>query len=125
METKICSKCNVNKDVCEFGKKITNKDGLQSRCKECRKIETKEYFDKYPEKNKENWKKNKEILSEKFKEWINQNSDYYKKWRLKNKDKINELKRQRYSLHKEKNRQKSKEWRLKNKDILLQKNKEY
>jgi len=125
METKVCSKCKVEKDTCEFGKKITNKDGLQSRCRECRKIETKEYLDRYPEKNKEKWKKNKEILSEKFKEWVKQNPDYYKKWRLENKDKINELKRQRYSLHKEKNRQKSKEWRLKNKDVLLQKNKDY
>ena len=46
MEKKVCSKCYEEKEVCEFGKKLTNKDGLQSRCKEWQKIETKEYSNK-------------------------------------------------------------------------------
>jgi hypothetical protein len=33
MKTKICSNCKVEKDVCDFGKKITTKDGFQSRIK--------------------------------------------------------------------------------------------
>ena len=28
MKTKICSNCKVEKDVCDFGKKITTKDIL-------------------------------------------------------------------------------------------------
>jgi hypothetical protein len=36
MEKKICSKCKVEKDVCEFHKGKT-KDGYQYKCKECKK----------------------------------------------------------------------------------------
>lgn len=38
MKTKICSNCKVEKDVCDFGKKITTKDGFQSRCKDLKNI---------------------------------------------------------------------------------------
>lgn len=34
---KICTKCKVEKDVNDFGKKDANKDGLQSYCKACTK----------------------------------------------------------------------------------------
>jgi hypothetical protein len=37
MSTKTCSKCGVEKDVGEFGKNKSRKDGLQERCKSCRK----------------------------------------------------------------------------------------
>jgi hypothetical protein len=125
MGKKVCSKCKEEKEVCEFGKKITNKDGLQSRCKECRKIETKEYFNKYPNRNKEIWEKNKNELSERYKQWSEKNSNYFKSWRLENKEKINTQRRELYSLNKEKVKEKRKEWRLKNKDIISQKTKEY
>jgi len=40
MRTKICSKCNIEKDSTCFSKKTENKDGLMSQCKTCRsKIE--------------------------------------------------------------------------------------
>lgn len=66
------------KDESEFHKCSKNKDGLRTTCKECRKIETKEYRSKYREKvlrKKREWykdtknKKKKEIimlLKEKF-----------------------------------------------------------
>lgn len=63
MKTKICSNCKVEKDVCEFGKKITTSDGLQSRCKICRKIESKKDKEKYPNRNKIYWEKNKEKIN--------------------------------------------------------------
>lgn len=31
-----CTKCEFWKPIREFGKRIANKDGLQSQCKECR-----------------------------------------------------------------------------------------
>lgn len=34
-ETKICRKCNIEKELCEFGKNSGFKSGIDSRCKEC------------------------------------------------------------------------------------------
>lgn len=121
MKTKVCSKCNIEKDVCEFGKKITNKDGLQSRCKECRKIETKQYREKYPNRNKELWERNKVKLSKNFKEWYKKNPDYSKKWREKNKEKVSSSKKKYYLNNKEKEIER----RKKNKDIISEYNKLY
>lgn len=36
MKTKKCSKCKVEKEVCEFYKTKQNKDGIYSSCKECK-----------------------------------------------------------------------------------------
>ena len=36
METKVCSKCKVEKQVCEFYKDKQKKDGLTSTCKICK-----------------------------------------------------------------------------------------
>jgi hypothetical protein len=52
MERKICSKCLIERDVCEFHKHKKTIDGYFSQCKVCRKIKSKNnYF-----KNKENGK---------------------------------------------------------------------
>ena len=32
---KVCSKCKLNKDISEFGKKSDTKDGYQSYCRAC------------------------------------------------------------------------------------------
>ena len=36
MEKKTCTKCKIEKDVCEFRKDKTKKDGLYSSCKSCK-----------------------------------------------------------------------------------------
>ena len=38
---KICSKCLIEKDICEFHIHVREKDGRCSHCKECRKIKSK------------------------------------------------------------------------------------
>lgn len=35
METKVCNRCKIEKNICEFGKYKKSKDGLLNRCKEC------------------------------------------------------------------------------------------
>ena len=47
MQTKICSHCNVSKDVSEFPKDKSRKDGFFSWCKDCFNKDKKE---KYPER---------------------------------------------------------------------------
>lgn len=32
---KVCKECNISKDFSEFSKKDSNKDGLNTLCKEC------------------------------------------------------------------------------------------
>lgn len=67
MNTKICTKCGIEKDISNFRKEKRIKMGLQSQCKECEK----EYRLKNREKQiiymKQYYKKNKEILSNKNK----------------------------------------------------------
>ena len=37
MENKICSKCKIEKNFCEFYYQSKSKDGKKSSCKECTK----------------------------------------------------------------------------------------
>ncbi len=49
METKICTKCKKEKDICEFGNHKKNKDGKRYSCKECENTESR----KWKENNKD------------------------------------------------------------------------
>jgi hypothetical protein len=55
--TKVCSKCGVSKDVSEFSKAASNKDGLNSWCKECWKIEHHKWYVANAEKIREQKRK--------------------------------------------------------------------
>jgi hypothetical protein len=77
MCSKICTKCGIEKELCEFSKDSTKKDGLRPNCKSCnqsyfkqRRLDNpnqmaeklREYYSKNPEKRKvyrENYKKRK------------------------------------------------------------------
>lgn len=54
---KRCYVCKIEKPLSEFGKKATNKDGLQAICKACQKIERKQYYEANKEKEFENHRK--------------------------------------------------------------------
>jgi HNH endonuclease len=56
METKVCNKCNENKNVCEFGNSKTSDDGFLYCCKKCNNERSKQYREKNPEKSKESSK---------------------------------------------------------------------
>lgn len=55
METKICANpnCKKEKKISEFVKDKRNKDGLTSRCKDCRNEHYNNYYKQNPEKQKE------------------------------------------------------------------------
>lgn len=79
-ETKICHRCNVEKNIEEFRlKKVRNKYVRYYICKCCEKAENKAYREK-----------NKERLYKKAKEWRNNNKqhikDYNKSWESKNRE---------------------------------------
>ena len=107
METKICGKCKEIKSITLFGINKNTKSGYRSTCNDCRKIESREYRDKNPEKRKNTIKKyyenNKEIISEKSK---TKSTLDIKNVRL--------IKLKSYHKNKDKNKEKLKLYRIKN-----------
>jgi len=72
---KECSKCKIKKDKIEFSQNQSQKDGLNSICKSCKK----EYNNKNKQHNDEinkQWRlKNKEKLQENNKKWVCENKE--------------------------------------------------
>lgn len=58
MKTKICSKCKKEKDIKEFSKDRTTKDGLRYWCKECVSKYNKEFHQKNKEKHTDKYYQN-------------------------------------------------------------------
>jgi len=81
METKICNKCSITKNICEFNKDKHSKTGLMSICKDCKKIKNLNYRISNASKYKESQKKYR--LSNKLKE-----KERIKIWRNNNKKSI-------------------------------------
>jgi hypothetical protein len=75
MSTKTCSKCGVEKDVGEFGKNKSRKDGLQERCKSCRKEHYEANHEEILAKNKEHYEANREEKLAKQKEYYEANRE--------------------------------------------------
>jgi hypothetical protein len=95
METKVCSKCKENKNVCEFGNLKSSKDGLLYSCKECNNKRGKNYhsknLDKHSVRLKKYYTENIETQQLKHKEWRDNNSDYNKIYYENNKEFIKGL----------------------------------
>lgn len=102
---KKCKKCGQPKNLTEFNKAPTNKDGYQKTCKKClyeinklRYFNTKEYKNKNSKrnfiryKNDISYRKHQNLNSKKFKD---AHPDYDKNWRIKNREKINKNQRER------------------------------
>lgn len=88
LETKVCSKCGVEKELTEYQKDKSKRDGLSYSCKVCKK----EYYVKNKERILTNQKiyrdSNPEKVSEKNRRYHKNNPDYYKIWNRKNPDKV-------------------------------------
>jgi hypothetical protein len=85
METKVCTKCKVEKQTTEFNKCKSNKDGLYHYCIECRKEYRKqnsksinEYSKKYYTVNLDNQLKRKKTYRENNKDKIKNYSNNYR-----------------------------------------------
>ena len=99
MDTKVCTKCKVAKEVSEFHKQKDKLDGYRSHCKSCR-IQT-------------------------FKDNEKQLVKRRKKLRQQNKDKINKRVREHYAKNIDLMRQKNKEYYRRNREKLLIKDRLY
>ena len=83
MEIKVCNKCEIGKNICEFYKNKDSSDGLRSNCKECQN------------KNSTKWRKNNPKQYKNIqKKFLEKNPgiyyEYKKKWINKNKDRVRE-----------------------------------
>jgi len=81
METKICTKCLVEKSISEYGKHTTTKDNLQCRCIQCIKIDKKKFYQKNKEKINDSTKKHREKN-------INKSLEYSRNYYNKNKEEL-------------------------------------
>lgn len=121
MESKICKACKIELPFCRFNKHSATRDGLRSKCIECRRLEHIEYRRNNPEKMKElqklcDQRKVSTPESREKKRLRNKQYDSTEAGKLKNK-----LRAKRWrELNKRKcnsNRSKSKNtWRLQNRD---------
>lgn len=84
MEKKICSKCLIEKGLCEYYNNKSTFDGKRPECKLC----TNKQSDLYNKKNKEKINiikrryvdNNKEKVKQSKKEWFNKNPTYQNEW---------------------------------------------
>jgi hypothetical protein len=133
MEKKICSKCKIEKDVCKFHKWKYSPDGYKNICKECRKQETKSYYENNNEKIKtnvskyraENIKKVESLRKKIYERDKEKILSVNKNYRDKNKDKIKEYKKQYLENNKEEIKKKKKEYYINNVEYYNKKNKFY
>jgi hypothetical protein len=81
METKVCSKCFIEKPYSEFYKKENCLGGVNSYCKKCQLIQKQNWRknnpEEYKKQNKIYWGKNKDIQTDKKKIWIENNRVKY------------------------------------------------
>ena len=103
MEKKICSKCRVEKEVCEFYKQPNSNGGFRSSCKQCLKITQQEYS-----------KNNRKIRN-----------NLQNKWREKNKIKVSNYRKKNYDKNSEKIKLNFKLYRTENPEKIKKQNKKY
>ena len=107
--SKECGKCHKIKPASEFSKNKCKTDGLESKCKECRKEYLKIQYQKNKDKFKEQHQKYYQKNKDKFKE-------QHQKYRQKNKDKIKEQRQIYQQKNKDKIKEYHQEYSQKNKD---------
>jgi hypothetical protein len=66
MQDKRCPRCGEIKDVSEFNKNKSRKDGLSYKCKICSRAESVKYYQANPEKYRATTSKYREANSEKY-----------------------------------------------------------
>lgn len=90
MEQKICSKCKIEKEVCEFYISSKNSNNYRSQCKKCMNEFSVNYRIKNAEIISEKGRRfrleNPEINKEKCRLYKKNNPEWFKKWLDKNKE---------------------------------------
>jgi len=113
MNSKICTKCKIEKDVTEFHANKQAKDGKASNCKCCRKI------------SQENWR----LKSNYNKSYYDKNSDIIKKrasqYKKDNPEKVKQVRREYYQNNRATIDSKNKKWAKDNRERSREIKKKY
>lgn len=113
---KTCKKCEEEKQLSDFYKCKTAKDGREGKCIKCRNqashLRYLETADIISEKGKKRYRNNKDDKLKKSKEWYIKNSDRKgktsKQWRENNQDRSRELARNNMREYRKRNPEKEK-----------------
>ena len=111
---KKCNKCGEDKELSQFSKEKSRKDGLQPSCKECVKEYRKTNADKLKEQKKQHYKAN----ADKFKQYRKANADKLKQYQKANADKIKEYNKQYKKANADKRKEHNKKYQKANADKL-------
>jgi hypothetical protein len=103
MQTKICSKCKVEKDVTEFSKSKSGKDGLQNWCRVCAKQYRIENGEALREYDRQHYLANREAHREQA-----------RKYRIENREAISEYQSRYYFANREALRENARQYCAKN-----------
>ena len=118
LETKICTKCNCEKELTEFGKNKYSKDSLQYYCKQCRNS-----IEKIKRQNPDS--NHKEILRKSYKKHKEKRIQEKSKYRELNRKLLADKQKEYYRENKEDCIEYQKKYRIEKKDIIKEKHKEY
>lgn len=81
---KTCSKCNVLKEYSEFGKSSQVKCGYKSACKDCLRVDNRNYYinnrEKESQRKKKQYKRDSDKIIAQQLEYYNKNKDYRSQW---------------------------------------------
>lgn len=99
---KKCCVCKIEKSLDEYHNMKRAKDGKRSQCKSCHLKSAKEYrtknIEQCQQRNKKYYKQNQNEICQKYRDnYVNNPQKYLdknKKWVFKNKDKVNEYRKQ-------------------------------
>ena len=139
--SKECNICHEVKSVSEFNKNKCKTDGLELKCKECRKKYVKTRYQKNKDKIKEQhqayYQKNKDKIKEQHQVYRQENKDkikeqrqayqqenkdkfkkYYQQYNQKNKDKKKKYNQARYQENKDKIKEQQQQYQQENKDKI-------
>lgn len=127
MEKKICSKCKIEKDVCEFYTTPKNKLEYRSSCKSCMKKTQQNYSKNNRDKRnsiQKIWRENNtEKVKEFAKKYYNTNPEKFilisKSYRDNNPEKIKELNKKYYNNNVEFNKKRVSDWVKQNYDSRI------
>jgi hypothetical protein len=115
---KICTKCVIEKELSEFHKNKTTKDGLSSHCNKCVRKYQLENKDKLAKYDKQFRKNNIEKIKKREKIYRNKNkkriSKYQVKYRKENKEELIKKRKEDYLKNKDKLNRRNLKWRHKN-----------
>ncbi|MBR6033797.1 MAG: hypothetical protein IKP28_03550 [Clostridia bacterium] len=128
METKICNKCGVEKNIDEFElRKDTGK--YRNTCKECRREYCKRWYDSNINYVKNYREENKDVIQEKAKKYYSKNSErlkkYSKEFREQNKDYYSNYNKEYKASHKEEIKEYNKQYLAQNHEQILNYKKTY